>query len=76
MGTLKLALDEADQRGWTVVSMKDDWKAIFAPRVTLRWSVGADQRSLKSATWTLPSVEPQLEPEAARGVLRVFQLYW
>ena len=31
MGTLKLALDEADQRGWTVVSMKDDWKEIFAP---------------------------------------------
>ena len=30
MGTLKLALDEASQRGWTVVSMKDDWKEIFA----------------------------------------------
>jgi phosphoglycolate phosphatase-like HAD superfamily hydrolase len=31
MGTLKLALEEADQRGWTVVSMKDDWNEIFAP---------------------------------------------
>ena len=31
MGTLKLALEEANQRGWTVVSMKDDWKEIFAP---------------------------------------------
>ena len=30
MGTLKLALEEASQRGWTVVSMKDDWKEIFA----------------------------------------------
>ena len=30
MGTLKLALEEAGQRGWTVVSMKDDWKEIFA----------------------------------------------
>jgi phosphoglycolate phosphatase-like HAD superfamily hydrolase len=30
MGTLKLALEEANQRGWTVVSMKDDWKDIFA----------------------------------------------
>ena len=30
MGTLKLALDEANERGWTVVSMKDDWKEIFA----------------------------------------------
>jgi phosphoglycolate phosphatase-like HAD superfamily hydrolase len=31
MGTLKLALEEANERGWTVVSMKDDWKEIFAP---------------------------------------------
>jgi phosphoglycolate phosphatase-like HAD superfamily hydrolase len=30
MGSLKLALEEANQRGWTVVSMKDDWKEIFA----------------------------------------------
>jgi hypothetical protein len=22
-------LDEAETRGWTVVSMKDDWKVIF-----------------------------------------------
>jgi phosphoglycolate phosphatase-like HAD superfamily hydrolase len=29
VGQLKRALDEAPQRGWTVVSMKDDWKAIF-----------------------------------------------
>ena len=25
------ALDEAAARGWTVVSMKDDWKTIFPP---------------------------------------------
>jgi len=30
MGRLELALDEADQRGWTVVSMKDDWNRVFA----------------------------------------------
>ena len=30
MGRLEVALDEAHQRGWTVVSMKDDWKRIFA----------------------------------------------
>ncbi|PZF78316.1 haloacid dehalogenase-like hydrolase [Aestuariivirga litoralis] len=30
-GTLVEALKEAPQRGWTVVSMKDDWKTIFAP---------------------------------------------
>ena len=30
MGRLELALEEAEQRGWTVVSMKDDWKRIFA----------------------------------------------
>ena len=31
-GTLVEALKEAPQRGWTVVSMKDDWKTIFAPK--------------------------------------------
>jgi len=30
MGRLDLALAEAHERGWTVVSMKDDWKRIFA----------------------------------------------
>ncbi|MFO1133108.1 MAG: HAD family hydrolase [Hyphomicrobiales bacterium] len=29
-GTLVEALKEAPERGWTVVSMKDDWKTIFA----------------------------------------------
>jgi heat shock protein HslJ len=29
VGRLDKALDEAKQRGWTVVSMKDDWKTIF-----------------------------------------------
>lgn len=29
-GTLVAALKEAPQRGWTVVSMKDDWSEIFA----------------------------------------------
>ena len=32
MGKLELALEEANERGWTVVSMKDDWKEIFAPK--------------------------------------------
>jgi hypothetical protein len=31
-GTLVEALKEAPERGWTVVSMKDDWKTIFAPQ--------------------------------------------
>ena len=30
MGRLDVGLTEATQRGWTVVSMKDDWKRIFA----------------------------------------------
>ena len=30
MGRLDVALDEATAKGWTVVSMKDDWKHIFA----------------------------------------------
>ena len=29
IGRLDKGLDEAKQRGWTVVSMKDDWKRIF-----------------------------------------------
>ncbi len=29
IGKLARGLDEAPQRGWTVVSMKDDWKSIF-----------------------------------------------
>ena len=29
IGTLDKALDEAQQRGWTVVSMKNDWKRIY-----------------------------------------------
>jgi hypothetical protein len=31
IGTLDKAWDEAVAKGWTVVSMKDDWKAIFPP---------------------------------------------
>jgi phosphoserine phosphatase len=30
VGKLDKALDEANAKGWTVVSMKDDWKRIFA----------------------------------------------
>jgi len=31
IGRLDKALDEAKSRGWTVVSMKDDWKTIYPP---------------------------------------------
>jgi len=31
-GTLVEALKDAPKRGWTVVSMKDDWKTVFAPK--------------------------------------------
>jgi hypothetical protein len=31
-GRLARGLDEATARGWVVVSMKDDWRAIHAPR--------------------------------------------
>jgi phosphoserine phosphatase len=30
-GRLDRGLDEASMRGWTVVSMKDDWKQVYAP---------------------------------------------
>lgn len=29
LGRLEAALAEAEQRGWTVVSMKDDWRTVF-----------------------------------------------
>ena len=32
IGTLDKALDEATARGWTVVSMKDYWRAIYPPQ--------------------------------------------
>ncbi len=32
VGRLDQALDEAPQRGWTVVDMRRDWKVIFPPR--------------------------------------------
>jgi len=31
VGRLDRGLDEAEARGWTVVSMKDDWRTIFPP---------------------------------------------
>ena len=31
VGRLDKAWDEATAKGWTVVSMKDDWKTIFPP---------------------------------------------
>jgi hypothetical protein len=33
IGKLDKAWDEANAKGWTVVSMKDDWKTIFPPAV-------------------------------------------
>ena len=32
IGQLDKGLDEAAAKGWTVVSMKDDWKTIFPPK--------------------------------------------
>jgi hypothetical protein len=32
IGQLDKGLDEASAKGWTVVSMKDDWKTIFPPK--------------------------------------------
>ena len=29
IGALDKALDEADARGWTVVSMREDWRTVF-----------------------------------------------
>lgn len=32
IGGLDKALDEAEAQGWTVISMRDDWSAIFPPQ--------------------------------------------
>ncbi|MEJ0041136.1 MAG: hypothetical protein WDM81_02395 [Rhizomicrobium sp.] len=32
IGRLDKALDEAAARGWTVVDMRHDWRAVFPPR--------------------------------------------
>ena len=32
IGHLDKALDEAEARGWTIVSIKDDWNAIYPPK--------------------------------------------
>lgn len=32
VGKLDKGLDEAVAKGWTVVSMKDDWKSVFAAK--------------------------------------------
>ena len=29
VGTLEVALDQADAMGWTIASMNDDWKKVF-----------------------------------------------
>ena len=29
IGRLDKGLDEANERGWTVVSMRDDWRVVF-----------------------------------------------
>jgi phosphoglycolate phosphatase-like HAD superfamily hydrolase len=34
IGTLDKALDEAARSGWTVVSMKNDWRTVFLPSAT------------------------------------------
>ena len=36
IGTLDKALDEAAGAGWTVVSMKGDWKTVFPPAAAVR----------------------------------------
>jgi hypothetical protein len=35
IGRLDRGLDEAGRRGWVLVSMKDDWRAIYPPATTL-----------------------------------------
>jgi len=52
VGKLDKALDEAEQRGWTVVSMKDDWKTIF-PASTAQASANSAPLQSHSITGTV-----------------------
>ncbi len=36
VGRLDRGLDEAGRRGWAIVSMKDDWRAVYPPPATCR----------------------------------------
>ena len=42
IGRLDEGLDQAQARGWTVVSMKDDWKTIFPPTSTPQSNTSRD----------------------------------
>ena len=53
VGTFTQALyDEAKKKGWTVISMKNDWKRIFAferqVRPALELDAGCRQRAMES----------------------------
>ena len=61
IGQLDKALDEADAKGWTVVSMKDDWKSIYppmlAPAATTPRTAGSSSREItKSSPARIPSI--------------------
>ena len=46
VGRLDNALDEANQRGWTVVDMKNDWRTIFPPVAQPQGAGGAPSRDM------------------------------
>ena len=54
IGKLDKGLDEAAAKGWTVVSMKDDWKTIFPPKQYSRLSNSCPQH-LSTRSHGLPS---------------------
>jgi hypothetical protein len=45
IGRLDKGRDEAKINGWTVVSMKDDWKTIFPSETSEPVSTGADEKT-------------------------------
>jgi heat shock protein HslJ/phosphoglycolate phosphatase-like HAD superfamily hydrolase len=77
IGKLDKALDEAAQRGWTVVNMKDDWKAIYPGDASAKGGGGANEDSatgnsadaaaLENTTWKLVELNGKPVAPAQRG---------
>jgi heat shock protein HslJ/phosphoglycolate phosphatase-like HAD superfamily hydrolase len=65
IGTLDKALDEAAQRGWTVVSMKDDWRRIFPDEQAT--SAGGGALQLEDTKWSLFELNGQPATDSLHG---------
>ena len=71
---LDKALDEAKAKGWTVVSMKDNWETIFPLEPLLPDARGARGRRSASQNAGVEQVEPDIGIARAQGAVRPLAL--